>query len=100
MEINMSKAQDDKLKIQQQLTLHQTLADKSYDSKAKGCNASKNDPSMKTITFDVQQSIPTPHLLYVSVKDSYGYSVSQYMTMMMARAIVLCGTKQLQLRVG
>lgn len=61
MEINMSKTQDNRLKIQQQLTVHQTLADKAYDAKAKDRSASKNDPSKKTITFDLQ-CLPTPHL--------------------------------------
>ena len=51
----MSKIQDDKLKIQQRLTLHQMLVDKAYNAKAKDRSAPKNNPSKKTITFDLQQ---------------------------------------------
>ena len=48
--------------FQTQLSEHHEEADKAYDAKSLDKTLSKNDPSRKTITFDMQQCLPTPLL--------------------------------------
>ncbi|CAH1112174.1 unnamed protein product [Psylliodes chrysocephalus] len=50
----------DKTALKEQLDLHHIKAYLAYKSKANDKDLSKNDPSRQTITFDMQQCLPTP----------------------------------------
>lgn len=62
MKINLSTNLEEKAKLQEELDLHLKEADDYYILKSEDKRLSKNDKSKKTITFDLQQCLPTPQL--------------------------------------
>lgn len=61
MKINLTFGEE-RTKIQQELDLHLKEADDYYNMKSQDKQASKNNISKKTVTFDLQQCLPTPQL--------------------------------------
>jgi hypothetical protein len=49
-------------KLKEELKLHQDAADRAYKAKSKDKVKSKNDLGYRVLVFDMQQSLPTPHL--------------------------------------
>ncbi|CAH1114756.1 unnamed protein product [Psylliodes chrysocephalus] len=62
IKINLSISLEEKAKLQEELNLHLKKVDDYYKSKSEDKILSKNDRSKKTITFHLQQCLPTPHL--------------------------------------
>lgn len=60
IQIKMCDNGDKKKDLQQQLLNHHIEVDLGYSSKSADKDISKPDPHMKTITFDLQQCLPTP----------------------------------------
>jgi hypothetical protein len=52
--------QDSKHRLLEELQEHHKAAENAYKSKAKDKVISKNDPSMKVVAFDLEQTLPTP----------------------------------------
>lgn len=61
MQINLA-TDEEKLKLKEVLINHQTLADEAYSEKSNDKLQSLNDPTKKTLNFDLQQCLPTPQL--------------------------------------
>lgn len=53
---------EEKLLLQDTLIEHQNLADQAYSAKTQDKLESLNDHTKKTLTFDLQQCLPTPQL--------------------------------------
>ncbi|CAH2001868.1 unnamed protein product [Acanthoscelides obtectus] len=60
MKITLTSNVEEKLKYQHELDTHQKQADDYYKLKAEDKRLSKIDPTTKTVTFDLQQCLPTP----------------------------------------
>ena len=62
MKITMCKNDDEITKLKEDLNEHHLKADQGYKSKEDDKNMTKDHAKMKTITFDLQQCLPTPDL--------------------------------------
>ncbi|CAH2001689.1 unnamed protein product [Acanthoscelides obtectus] len=60
MKITLTSNIEEKLKYQHELDTHQKQADDYYKLKVEDKRLSKIDPTTKTVTFDLQQCLPTP----------------------------------------
>lgn len=62
MKIAMCKNDDELTQLKQELNQHHLTADEGYKSKEGNKIMTKDHANMKTITFDLQQCLPTPYL--------------------------------------
>uniref|UniRef100_A0A1Y1N893 DUF7869 domain-containing protein n=1 Tax=Photinus pyralis TaxID=7054 RepID=A0A1Y1N893_PHOPY len=62
MKISMCKSEDETAKLKEELSEHHLKADQGYSSKDRDKTFTKTSEDTKTITFDLQQCLPTPDL--------------------------------------